>query len=337
MWHGNAEKPLALKWTLRIILLFTAEAPQENPAVGNKGAWYCRDAKQTLALYPSLEPAKRLMESSAPHRHHHHHQDICMELFTSQDRLCEDAPREKKKGLHIFQLILLAHKQRGIFWDKESTLKITKNKNKTLSADKLRVNFKAVSATYQTRETHSEMFRSRKQFFRSSGCMATPASERRSCVVMRAGCGDGGHPGWQKFSNTKGFSMSKPISGNALATIPYSCLSPPVVPAGLERLGLEPRQKQQLEAWVRSAAAARIIHKTLKMMWEPTFFRWGGRKPSAFVLQLTKALSVFLRSRRHRGVIFKATQRVTSLLFIVLHLGEGRVWSTEEIIASSIT
>lgn len=110
VWHGNAEKPLALKWTLRIILPFRDEAPQENPAVGNKGAWYCRDAKQTLALYPSLEPAKRLMESSAPH---HHHQDICMELFTSQDRLCEDAPREKRKSLHIFQLILLAHKQNG--------------------------------------------------------------------------------------------------------------------------------------------------------------------------------------------------------------------------------
>lgn len=95
------------------------------------------------------------MESSAPH--HHHHQDICMELFTSQDRLCEDAPREKKKSLHIFQLILLAHKQRGIFWDNESTLK---KQNKT---DKYRVNFTDVGATYQTRETYNEMFRAEQE------------------------------------------------------------------------------------------------------------------------------------------------------------------------------
>lgn len=46
---------------------------------------------------------------------------------------------------------------------------------------------------------------------------------------------------------------------------------------------------------------------------------------------------IFLRSRRDRGVIFKAAQRVTSLLFIVVHLWEGRVWSIQEIIASCIT
>lgn len=38
-----------------------------------------------------------------------------------------------------------------------------KKKKKALSADKSRVNFTDVGATYQTRETHNEMFRAEQE------------------------------------------------------------------------------------------------------------------------------------------------------------------------------
>lgn len=58
-------------------------------------------------------------------------------------------------------------------------------------------------------------------------------------------------------------------------------VSPPpvtVVPAGLERHGLELRYKHQLEASARSPAAARIIRKTFKDDVGANFFQTKGKK-----------------------------------------------------------
>lgn len=126
----------------------------------------------------------------------------------------------------------------------------------------------------------------------------------------------------------KSLSISKPISRKGASLNPTLLFSPPPatgVPAGLQRHGLEPRHEHQLEAPVRSAAAARVIRETFKDDARGNFFQTKGEKKTVCfcVAAQFSVKRIAAQSAGQRGDFSKAAQqRVTSLL-LILYAPEG--------------
>lgn len=134
-----------------------------------------------------------LMESLA-----FYHQDICMELFTSQHRLCEDALREKKTPSRLTaDPISSSEDNKDTHTHKKINAHCVKPCQLLLQA--LLSRFGTTGQTQKCKnETQLDCFIQRRKCLllgRSSGWMVTPAAEHHSHVVIHAGCSDGGHPG----------------------------------------------------------------------------------------------------------------------------------------------